>query len=416
MIKGNLIGYPDGGAAAEVINVQMDGQNLQEGTDYIYTAGKGITFNKTGVAASDESYVPAGTPVNTTYTYTVKYPAAPYLSPSNIPDSEVKEYFLENTANLSYTLLGQSPSADQAKADIVLGEKDENGDYASITVKKVVSIGDKEYPYSSNYGTVSFELYRDENCTLVAYNYDGTIAAGQEQTVNASGEVTFEQLSKGQTYYLKETQMGDGLTNEDSVAALTLNADGTVTVDAGETTAETDSDGKVKVVNDAASYGHLEFYKYGKDSEGQYEPLENTEFTLTLKDDSSKVYTAVSGADGRVFFEGIPAGDYILKEASVEDADYEVDGKETSVKIQGDTINHPDGLPNPDNYEINNVDVPVYLNVSSKGKFQFIKVDSTDSNKKLAGARFELYGPYETAAAQIEEEDKVSITAAIIFL
>ena len=87
----------------------------------------------------------------------MKYPKTPYLSPSNVAEAET--YWLQNTADLHYTLLGESECQDQDTAEITLGEKAPEGAFNNLTVQKVVSIGGDEYAFSEDlYGTVSFGL------------------------------------------------------------------------------------------------------------------------------------------------------------------------------------------------------------------------------------------------------------------
>ena len=398
---GEHIGYPSGGAAAEVTDVKMNGTALAAGSDYTYNPGDGsIVFHRTAVAAVNGAFVSAGTPVNTTYTYKVKYPKLPYLSPSNVPKAE--EYWLQNTADLSYALLGQGQRTDSDTAEIVLGEKSETAGFQNLTVKKVVDIGGKAYSFSpEKYGDVSFTLYSDEACTKIAYDFLGNKQAGAEQKVNGAGTVTFYQLAPD-TYYLKETSMESGLENSDPVIKVILGEDGTVTVDESETTGAA-ANNQVKVTNTAVGYGNVEFYKYGKDSEGKKALLPGTTFTLTAKEDASKIYTATSGADGRVFFEGIPSGEYILKETAVLSDEYTVDEKAYEVTVRGGKMNYPSGLPNTD--DIGNVgNAPVFENVSAKGKFQFKKVDSTDPDISLKDAQFKLYGPFEEETNELPED------------
>lgn len=402
---GEHIGYPQGGAAAEITDVSMssgDGTTvtLQQGTDYTYTPGDtSITLNRTATASEDGAYIGAGTPVNTTYTYTVKYPKMPYLSPSNVPAAE--EYWLQNAANLKYTLLGQPEKTDSDTAEIVLGEKSDQAGFQNLTVRKHVQIGSEEYEYSEGrYGTVAFALYTDEECNNIAYNYTGTSLAGAEQKVGSGGSVSFYQLSPG-TYYLKETVKGNGLENADDVVKITLAEDGTVTVGADETTAEVHNN-QVVVTNTADTYGNVEFYKYGKDSEGATKPLKGTAFVLTDQKDTSKVYEAVSDKNGRVFFEGIPEGTYTLQETKVTDSDYLVNDQKITVTVKGGQINYPVGLPNADG--LSNVGgAPVFENISGKGKFRFLKVDSQETDVNLEGAKFELYGPYDSQLTEIPE-------------
>lgn len=396
---GEHIGYPNGGAAAEVTDVTMNNEPLTAREDYEYTpGGTSITFYKMAQSSAAGSYTEAGTPVNTTYRYTVKYPKTPYLTPANAAEAE--KYWLQNTADLHYTLLGESERQDQDTAEISLGEKAPAGAFNNLTVQKVVSIGGDEYAFSEDlYGTVSFGLYMDEDCTQIAQNYNGSVAAGTPQDVGSNGQVTFYQLAAG-TYYLKETAMGNGLSNADSVIQVIIAEDGTVTLGSGETTAVIKNN-QVKVTNQADDYGNLEFYKYGKNSEGTTNPLAGAEFSLTSTD-GPKVYTAVSDNSGRVFFEGVPAGDYILKETKVPSDEYTVNPTEIPVTIRGKQMNYPENLPNEDN--IASVgQAPVYENVSEKGKFKFRKEDSTD-HKTLIGAQFMLYGPFENETSEIPEE------------
>jgi uncharacterized surface anchored protein/protocatechuate 3,4-dioxygenase beta subunit len=404
--EGQHIGYPVNGAPAEIVDVKMsDGAggtvSLTEGTDYTYTAGgTDIVFSRTATASEDGAYIHKGTPVNTTYTYTVKYPKMPYLSPANV--SEAEKYWLQNTADLTYTLLGQEEKKDSDTAEIVLGEKSEAAGFCNLTVQKRIEIGGKEYGYSKEkYGTVSFALYSDEDCKEIANNYIGTVPAGAEQEVNDSGQVTFYQLAPG-TYYLKETHKGSGLSNADDVVKIILTEDNQVQVGDDEKTAEV-SGTAVHVINTADAYGNVEFYKYGKNAEGEKKALPGATFTLTSAD--GQVYTAVSGSDGRVFFEGIPAGKYTLKETAVPDEEYQVSDAEISVTVEGNATVHPEGLPNAD--QISDVNgAPVFENVSSKGKFQFKKVDSKDTDKILEGAEFRLYGPFTEEQTTIPENEQ----------
>jgi uncharacterized surface anchored protein/protocatechuate 3,4-dioxygenase beta subunit len=403
--KGEYIGYPGGGAPVEITDVTMSDGNggtvsLTQGEDYVYTAGgTDIVFNRTAVAAENGAYISAGTPVNTTYTYTVKYPKTPYLSPSNV--EKEKEYWLQNTADVKYTFIGQEEKSDSDTAEIVLGDKIKIDNVYNLTVQKKIEIDGKEYNYSDKYGTVSFGLFSDEDCTTVANIYDGSATAGDEQQVNAGGQVTFSMLAPD-TYYLKEIQKGDGLVNDDDVVKVTIKEDGSIELGENEATAELDGT-TVNIVNTAEGYGNVEFYKYGKDSEGNKKFLPGAEFTL--RSDDGQEYTAVSDYTGKVFFEGIPEGEYTLKETAVPDGEYQISDDEISVTVEGNATVHPENLPNEDNIaDINGV--PVFENISNKGKFQFEKVSSKDHDKNLPGAQFVLYGPFDTEQTTVPEDAK----------
>ena len=90
----------------------------------------------------------------------------------------------------------------------------------------------------------------------------------------------------------------------------------------------------------------------------------------------------MSDNSGHVFFEGVPAGEYILKETKVPSDEYTVNSTEIPVTILGNQMNYPENLPNEDN--IASVgQAPVYENVSEKGTFKFRKEDSTDHKTLL---------------------------------
>ncbi len=401
--SGQHIGYAINGAPAEIIDVKMGETALTNGTDYTVSGDNGqIVFKKTAVSAANGKYTKAGTPISTTYTYTVKYPKAAYITPSN--ESKAEEYWLQNTATLKYTLLGQNEATDKDTAEIVLGEKEKSDEHQDLTVKKVVLIDGTEYGYTTGYGTVKFTLFTDANCTKVANNYNGEIAAGEEQAVSNSGTIAFKDLKPG-TYYLKETVIASGLSNTDTVVRVLLASDGTVSLPESEATAEI-SENQVKVKNTADGFGTVEFYKYGKNSEGTIAPLAGVEFTLTSNGSPSKKYTAVSDADGHVLFVGIPAGSYVLKESSVGvNSEYEVVENQFNVTVVGNKNVYPSGLPNEDNIDAVN-GAPVFENISGKGKFKIHKISSNDSTKNLAGAKFHLYGPYDSAQTSIPADAK----------
>lgn len=400
---GQHIGYAAGGAPVEISDVKMNGQPLASGSDYTVSGGNTqITFNRTAVSADAGSYTKAGTAVPTTYTYTVKYPRAAYITPSN--ESQVERYWLQNTAKLKYTLLGKNEATDQDMAEIVLGEKEVSDEKQDLTVSKVVLIDGAEYAYTTGYGKCEFTLYSNAQCTKIANNYDGTVAAGEPQTVSESGVITFKDLKPG-IYYLKETVIPKGLSNTDAIVRVQLSKDGTVSLPDAEATAEISGQG-VKVKNTADSFGAVEFYKYGKNSEGTIAALSGVEFTLTLSGASTKQYKAVSDGDGRVLFSGIPAGSYVLTETSVGANDeYTLAADKIAVTVTGNKKIYPSGLPNADSIEDVN-GVPVFENISGKGKFIIEKVNSRNESKKLAGAKFQLYGPYTTETTDIPANAK----------
>lgn len=408
------VNYPAGGGATKVLSVYMGTQELKENIDYTiekHTDGyvKSIairTINKvTKEQEAQYQYVKEGTPVTTSYTVRLEYPRAPYITPS---DAEmVKEYMLKNDAVLNYELLGEAAKTAQASAEIQLGEKEAAGAPQKIKVKKLIKFGETEFSAGSSareYGTAEFALYKDQNGTI-ANNIDGTAAAGNPRETDHNGQVTFQNLRSG-TYYLKETKF---LTDFDTVASneyipIRVNG-GIVSLGEGYTgpyRVRIDSvNNRVEVLNTSSKLGALVFDKHGTKPDGADEVLGGVSFQLKSKDGTT-VYSATSDAAGRVIFHAVLAGAYTLQENSVgSNSNYEVSAKTYSVTVKAGEVTKPvlteaDGNGNA-----------VFRNVSPKGYLKIKKVNEqlkpTDEVIGLTGAKFELYGPFETPIDVVPE-------------
>ena len=256
------------------------------------------------------------------------------------------------------------------------------------------------------YGSAQFTLYSDPECTQVAKDIDGSEEAGAGRLLDGTGRVKFSNLRYG-TYYLKETQTPDGFTGVGEAIQVTLNQDGTVT--AGGKTLQKGEALTVDNTTDENGPGYAAFWKKGMGSgENTEKFLPGVSFRLTNNDDASKVYTAVSGSDGLVLFEGIPAGEYTLQETGVpEGGEYEVSDKIYTVTVKGNQVNYPDGLQKDGNK-------PYILNQSEKGILKITKVDSTDRSVTLPDAEFALYGPYASESAVPENPDEDDLAAKLV--
>ncbi|MBU5293033.1 LPXTG cell wall anchor domain-containing protein, partial [Anaerosalibacter bizertensis] len=119
--------------------------------------------------------------------------------------------------------------------------------------------------------------------------------------------------------------------------------------------------------------GTIEFSKLGEDKK----PLAGAEFTLYSKDnDKLAIATAVSDSKGKVVFENIPYGNYIIKETKAP-AGYLLSGTELKANIteDGKTIK-----ANPESIS----------NKKIKGTLELSKIDKSTS-KPLANAKIAVY-------------------------
>ncbi|MEG2677799.1 MAG: hypothetical protein RR933_06740 [Oscillospiraceae bacterium] len=129
----------------------------------------------TAADAAKLSYVSAGDSCNTKFYLTIKFPTTSYVSQINEP---LKVFTFTNDAKLTYSLVGDNADqtvSDSASAELSLRENI-NDDF-SITVKKIIQVGNKQFILDGNavengYGAASFMLYTDEKCTIPAHMYD----------------------------------------------------------------------------------------------------------------------------------------------------------------------------------------------------------------------------------------------------
>lgn len=407
-------GLPAGGGAVSVRSVTARStvnttpQNLTPGTDYTIRKNADNTIKSLDISYIDKltkeqaveyPNVRENTPIKTIYTIVVRYPKAPYLTPSDEPQAVI--YDLVNTARLNYQLLGQNPAQKESQASLQLGEKEPEGGSTSITVEKYVSMAGQSWLLDAStqktYGAARFALYKDKDCTVLANNISGTAAAGAETPVDENGRVTFSRLKPG-VYYLKETAApaGFSLLSKGAGVKVEVALDGTLKIDPTENAVV---EGNLLKVTDAAeTAGAVEFWKQGLNAAGATQALQGAVFTLTQKT-GGKTYQAVSGSDGKVRFDNVPAGDYLLQETGLSDElkkEYQIDNRVVQVTVTGNRVAYP-ALNDPGSTGAH----PVFQNTSSKGKLKIFKTDEKDPEKKLGGARFCLYGPYDAAVTSL---------------
>lgn len=394
-------GLPSGGEAVKVSDVKIiHGSTdvpLEEGTDFDLImngyAVTGIIFKTLDTVKEGEAqqFQEVGDVVDTTYEYTVRYPYDPYTTESNQPD--IITYEMKNTADMDYTLVGGVPGNQSDSAEFAIGAYEDGVATADISVEKHVAVGNDDEllddEWQAIYGGAKFTLYTDEQCTTVAYNVRRQQMS--DVAVGNDGKAVFTDVRYGE-YYIKETKTPDGF-GEAAVIKVKIDEGGSVYF--GDET-EAAADNTVKVVNTAATVGTVKFTKQGNNADGttKNEALGGVTFTLTERENE---YTAVSAQDGSVVFYNIPAGTYTLTETALPDEliaeGYVLSDESYEVEVKANEVNET---------PINGSGV--FLNESPKGYLEIIKEDA-QNNKKLVGATFEAYGPYESEEAAEADAD-----------
>lgn len=411
-------GYPAGGGASSIriiANEHEDIQReLQEGIDYtLERAADGtiakIHFSSDAMNTSSGNYIDAGTMVGTTFQVYASYAHYAYEIPFN--EKDITGYLLDNQLQLTYQPLKEAVDIKASNASTVLGWTDEEPHAYEIKVQKQIRIGvdslisgsvsetrnfdaELQKAFLQDKDSILFSLYKDEKAETPAKDFDGNrvepIAITNKGDVS-DGMLTFKNLLAG-TYYLKEEMNFTGF-KEPAVKKIVISKDGTVSVDGSVLS----KDEPVKFVNttDDSGFGYVAFWKKGTTaiSSNPDTYLSNITFQLISKADSSKTYTAVSDENGRVLFQGIPAGEYRLEEVDRGDGEFESPSNDWQVSVVGNQVNYPRKANNSALDKDTNKK-PFITNTSTKGGLKIIKVDNKDTSKKLKGAEFMAYGPY----------------------
>lgn len=421
---GKMIGYPTGGGVSSIASIirnygQSDSASLTA-EDYTLEKNddgsiKTITFNPSAFNYSkNATLISDGHLMGTTFAVTVRYPKAAYEIENNVTSFDA--YHLVNQVSLTYQPLAEEQKVVNAQSDVDLGWKDPSAKNYDIVVQKQVKVGSndligqqeindftkdlQDIYYATADSKIAFTLYSDKECTKIATSWNGQNAAGNQQAIDALGQVTFKELLAG-TYYLKETSTVNGFAPM-KVKEVTIAKDGTIKVD---NTAI--SDHVIPVINQTTSdgFGYVAFWKQGTSAaskDGSYLP--GISFTLKQKN-GTKTYTATSNEQGLVLFTGVMAGNYTLTENETADSEFLPLTGSYTVTVLGNQVNYPkkDGasLPTGDDQK------PYITNTSNKGSLRILKKDSSDSSKLLTGSEFVAYGPYvsqQAAEASKQEE------------
>lgn len=428
-------GREDGGAAN--ISIKVGDKVLEEGADKDYE----LVLNENGTVKAikiyyistyesnpdDTNYVPDGAAMLTTYTINANYSKDAYRVLPNEKDDI--PFILDNKVELKYLPLGENtPKYVSANAPVNVGWVDENAPTTNLDITKYVTVngdnsivGDNKFIfdqekqdcyYQNTDSRIAFGLYTDEACQNAATDIDGN-TVGNSKVIDKDGKVNFAKISEG-TYYLKETVgnlpfIGDGVdsANGETIYKIEVkneNNKAVVYLDGKEI-----ENGKLEINNltTAQGFGYVAFNKVGTSAtNSQHGPLVGVKFILTNKVTGDK-YETVSNDKGLVLFEGIIAGDYTVEE-DFSSAEYDKpDVYKWDVKVEANKVNYPSLM-----LQDHNTGVPYVVNSSNKGKLIINKVDALTETKKLNGAEFTVYGPFEskeTANIAIESEDFSSV-------
>lgn len=428
-------GREDGGAAN--ISIKVGDKVLEEGADKDYE----LVLNENGTVKAikiyyistyesnpdDTNYVPDGAAMLTTYTINANYSKDAYRVLPNEKDDI--PFILDNKVELKYLPLGENtPKYVSANAPVNVGWVDENAPTTNLDITKYVTVngdnsivGDNKFIfdqekqdcyYQNTDSRIAFGLYTDEACQNAATDIDGN-TVGNSKVIDKDGKVNFAKISEG-TYYLKETVgnlpfIGDGVdsANGETIYKIEVkneNNKAVVYLDGKKI-----ENGKLEINNltTAQGFGYVAFNKVGTSAtNSQHGPLAGVKFILTNKVTGDK-YETVSNDKGLVLFEGIIAGGYTVEE-DFSSAEYDKpDVYKWDVKVEANKVNYPSLM-----LQDHNTGVPYVVNSSNKGKLIINKVDALTETKKLNGAEFTVYGPFEskeTANIAIESEDFSSV-------
>lgn len=392
-------GYPTGGQP-QLSEIKVGDKTLVEGTDYVMgkdEQGKDyIQINyvdKYDGSNVQQSFIPKGAAIETTYSMTLLYNYNAYKIHKN---EEFIQKVLTNAATLTYQPIGKDKKTVSSSAHVQLGWQEKEQMHTDFTVTKKATVKTTGTPaigvdetkvfdetlqkvyYRNDSDHIQFGLYTDKECTKFAKDDAGNSINYIE--IDKNGQATFKDVPYG-TYYLKEVS-GPKLFKNDGIKVVVIDEkDGSVTVDNQKV-----DNKNIDFINttDENGYGYVAFWKRGSSATSTDTGwLAGVSFTLT--DDKGNTYSATSDKNGLVLFEGIPARDYTITENKTDDGEFEVSTESWKVTVKGNQVNYPEGMKKYNDY-------PYVQNVSNKGKLKFIKQSSIDK-KGLNGAIFELYVP-----------------------
>lgn len=303
--------------------------------------GKDYAGNDVNITATSVGGEVAFTGVPLGDDYTIKETTPP--SGFQLTDKELKasvKYNADKTAvvtNITPDTLTNNP---KSSSEI---------DYVNIYVKKTDEDGNK-------LAGAKFTLY-DKSGNVVS-----------TAVSNSDGLATFDQVSKGTGYTIKETEAPEGYELNSEVITFDCTSTGKNVF--------TMKDQKKTILPGS-------IYILKTDEDGN--PLAGAEFTLYA--DGKIVKSVVSGSDGRAEFTSIPSGSYTISETKAPDG-YIIATDSISVDINnGDSINLD--FKNKKDTDSLTPLTPTTPETSASGSIKIVKVD--ENYRPLADAEFTLF-------------------------
>ena len=202
----------------------------------------------------------------------------------------------------------------------------------------------------------AFGLYKDAQCTdLVG-----------KATTDVDGKAEFTGLELGKTYYYREEKAPTGYVLDSSIKDVTIGNGTETAIETKKITVEDEKQNgslRVKKVDDGVPANPIKGIKFKlKDSSSVYVQKNGTDYTVTTDE------------NGEAIFENLPYGSYTLEEVSGSVPTKYTPSAGITVKIDSNTTK-----------------AVTVVNAVKRFKLQVVKVDKTDTAKKLAGATFTLY-------------------------
>ncbi|MCP1109351.1 SpaA isopeptide-forming pilin-related protein [Ohessyouella blattaphilus] len=412
------------GAGAKSVKITIgNGEiDLVEGKDYKVAKdahGDITSFEITRVnkASADGEYIPKGAALPTKYTVEVRYPHAPY----KFEYGTQEPWTIVNNATLDYTLIDGERKEKDDHAEFLIGEPKNKLDAIQIPIVKYLSLGkgengseeivlDKTTRGKYGIGSIKFKITDTQGNPI--RNNEGSLLDGNSAifTVGDNGNLSIPKIKDESADYLLTEIVEDGETGivKPPTSGFVVRYDATTKkfsiVNANNYKVSlVEVDTKIKVVNTLAKNGAVEFYKYGKDLSGNYNPLDNVSFLFVLKDSEDGGVTVNPGSDGKVRLDGLASGEYYIYETSSGYYQYDapnpllpigsvevVDGKLCAPIFSPAQDAPPAGI----NYKS-----PFYINYTNQGSFKIKKVVQNYKDGKVDGktlledpATFEVYG------------------------